>query len=111
MTSSELNIPTSPKELVLIAVVGKKNQPVTTEDDAYHIQHVATVAQLERLHHALLDEQDRHRTAAPDRGDRFEDAFHDSRPEALRGLVEQQEIGQRHDAPADSQHLLLATGQ
>ena len=37
-----------------------------------------------------------------------EDLLHQDRRQAHRGLVEQQQLGPRHQAAADGQHLLLA---
>jgi hypothetical protein len=55
----------------------------------------------------LLDEQHR-RAAAADFGDDTEHRLHDDRRQAQRRLVEKQKPRLRHQAPRDSNHLLLA---
>jgi hypothetical protein len=55
--------------------------------------HVAAVAQLQGLHHALLDEEDGQPALAPDAVDRLEDLLDDARAEPLRGLVQEREVG------------------
>jgi hypothetical protein len=54
---------------------------------------VAAVAQLERLHDTLLDQQNGQAALASDPIDGLEDLLDDPRAQTLRGLVEQEQIG------------------
>src|SRR5437667_1210019 len=95
----------------LDARVGEEDVVRAFEGDAARLEDIAAVAQLESLDHALLDEEDREAAGLADTIDGLEDLLDDARPEALRGLVEQQEIGLRHEAAAEREHLLLAAGE
>src|SRR5207244_6514744 len=68
-------------------------------------------ANLERPDHALPNGHDGQPSRAPAGLDRLEDDLDDPWPESLRRLVEQQQVGSRHESSADGEHLLLAAGQ
>src|SRR6267378_1127742 len=95
----------------LHARVGQERLAAAVEHDAAGLQHVAAVAQLEGLDHALLDEEDGQPALPPDAVDRLEDLLDDARPEPLRRLVEQEQVGLGHEAATEREHLLLAAGE
>src|SRR2546425_1398610 len=75
--------------------------------DAADLQQVGPIHELEHLANVLLDHEDRvalfaHAT------DQVEDAQHHHGGEAQGGLVEQDDLGARHDGAPEGQHLLLA---
>src|SRR5262245_6743759 len=95
----------------LNARVGQERVASAREHHAPGLEDVAAIAQLEGLHDPLLDQQDRQPALAPDAVDRLEDLLDDARPQPLRGLVEQEQIGPGHQPAAQRQHLLLAARQ
>ena len=78
--------------------------------DAAVGKHDAAVGDLERHRHVLLDQQDGEAFLAQ-RGDQVEDLLHHLGRKPERGLVEQQELGPRHQGAGDGEHLLLAARQ
>src|SRR2546426_4287641 len=96
---------------LLHAWISQQGRTISGKSDAPGLEHVATVAQLERFHHALLDEQDGETPRAADAVDGLEDLLDDPGPESLRRLVEEEKIGLGHEATPERQHLLLAPGE
>jgi len=71
---------------------------------------VGVVGHLERGLGELLHEQHRHPLRL-EPADGAEDLLHDDRGQPHGRLVEQHDLGARHEGPADGQHLLLAAGE
>jgi ABC-type methionine transport system ATPase subunit len=70
---------------------------------------VCALRQLKRMIGILFDQENRlsHRR---DLRQNFEDPLHDKRREAERRLIEQYELGLRHQRTRNGKHLLLAAG-
>ena len=60
--------------------------------------------------HVLLDEEDRE-PLAPELVERFRHLAHHQRSKAFGRLVHEEQVGVRHQRPADGEHLLLAAGE
>src|SRR5919202_3079390 len=71
---------------------------------------VAAVRDVERHERVLLDEKDRGALLV-DLLDDLEDLLDEDRREAHRRLVEEKELGARHERPAHRDHLLLAASE
>src|SRR6266542_1134196 len=99
------------KVRTLYASVRQQHLALAGEHDAAGLEDVSAVAQLERLHDALLDQQDGQPALAPDAIDGLEDLLDDARAQALGGLVEQEQVGPGHEPAPQREHLLLAAGQ
>src|SRR5438445_4855317 len=80
------------------------------EDDGTVVDDVDPVGELQRHLGVLLDEQ--HADAlALQLADGVHHRVHDHRGEALRGLVEEQELRAGHEGAGDGEHFLLAAGK
>ena len=66
------------------------------------------MGEAQRLVGVLLHQQHRQPFRPVQHADGVEDATHDQRCQAERGLVQQQQLRLRHQRPGDGQHLLLA---
>src|SRR5207244_12888491 len=77
------------------------------ERHAAVLQHVPAAGEGQRLARVLLDQQ-HGRPGAIDLADDMEDLLDDQGGQTERGLVQHQELRQRHERAADGQHLLLA---
>src|SRR2546425_5659951 len=84
--------------------------PRPLEHDPPVLEHVASVRELERARHVLLDEHDRHAVAI-DPLQSVEDELHRHRRQSEARLVQQQEARARHEPAPDRAHLLLAARQ
>jgi len=71
----------------LYASVRQQRLAPAGEHDAAGLEDVSAVAQLERLHDALLDQQDGQPALAPDAMDGLEDLLDDARAQSMGGLV------------------------
>src|SRR5262245_51990976 len=88
-------------------LVGAQSLGRAFEYDGAVVDHVHPVGELQRHLRVLLDEE--HADAlALELPDRAHHHFHDERREALRRLVEQEQIGAGHEGARDGEHLLLA---
>ena len=82
----------------------------TGQDDVSGLQHITSISTLERFSGVLLDEQD----GAPftlEIHNSAEDFIHQQRRQTEGRLIQHQELGARHEGPANGQHLLLATAE
>src|SRR3989442_6405496 len=86
----------------LLAAADQRHAPV--------LQHVTAAGESPRLARVLLDQQ-HGRAGAIDLADGVEDLLDDQLGQTERGLVQPQELCQRHDHAADRQHLLFAARQ
>src|SRR5712691_164644 len=84
--------------------------PRPLEHDPPVLEHVASVRELERKRHVLLDEHDRHAVAI-DPPQSVEDELHRHRRQSEARLVQQKEARARHEPAPDRAHLLLAARQ
>src|SRR5678815_1745971 len=75
--------------------------------DAAHLQQIRAVHDLEHLAHVLLHDQDGIALLAH-AADQVEEPEHHDRCQAHGRLVEQDELGARHEGAAQREHLLLA---
>src|SRR5260221_7609662 len=76
-------------------------------DDLAVIEHIDVIGDLQAHAHVLLDEENRDALVAHPRDD-AEDLADDERRQALRRLVEDEQLGVEQQGAADRQHLLLA---
>src|SRR3990172_3206818 len=74
------------------------------------VDHVSPVRDLRAEMQVLLGEQDRHPLRA-DPDDHVGQKRHDQRRESLRRLVEEEQVGVRHEGACDGEHLLLPARQ
>jgi hypothetical protein len=74
------------------------------------LQHVDPIGQVQRELHVLLREQDREPVGLEPR-DLLLQVLHDQWGQALRRLVQQEELGVAHEGAGDGEHLLLAPGE
>src|SRR6058998_3478547 len=96
-------------QVELLDVLVLADRPgVAVEDDAPVLHHVAVLREPERHRGVLLREQDSDARLAVHATDDLEDLVHQHRRQPHRGLVEQHELGPRHERAADRHHLLLA---
>src|ERR1700733_10558521 len=75
------------------------------------LQHVAAIAELERLGHSLFDEEDGQALFAMNELDTVENGIDDRGRKPHRWFIEHQQVRCRRQAAADRQHLLLAARQ
>ncbi len=73
-------------------------------------QHVAAIRDFKGIKDILLDQQDGG-SALVDFCNDFKDGAHQNRRQAQRRFIQHHECGQRHQAAAHGQHLLLAAAQ
>src|SRR5438132_237307 len=104
-----------PKASVAAACRKKSTPPVTRSwligaaaaHDAPGLEEIGAAHHLQHLPDVLLD--DEHRVAlGADAPHQLEDRLHYDRREAGGWLIEQQQLGSRHERPRDRAHLLLA---
>src|SRR5437764_989925 len=88
---------------------GQGGRRATTAQGA-GLEHVGPVGDPQGLVGELLDEEDR-RPLGGQVGDDLEDLADEEGRQAEGRLVEQEESGGGHEAPAQGQHLLLAAGK
>src|SRR5256712_2924309 len=84
--------------------------PRPLEHDPPVLEHVASVRELERARHVLLDEHDRH-AGAIDTLQGVEDELHRHRRQSEARLVQQEQARAGHEPAPDRAHLLLAARQ
>src|SRR5215211_8118378 len=89
-----------------LGVVAQRLGPIRQRDLA-GLQHIAPLRDAKREVRVLLHEQDRGALAI-DLRDRLVDPLNEDRRDAHRRLVEQEQLGARHQCPSDGEHLLLA---
>src|SRR3990170_7939311 len=82
---------------------------VAIEHDPAVLHDVSVLGEAERHGDILLCEQDRHVLLPIQAADDLEDLLHQHRREPHGGLVEEHELGGRHERAPDGEHLLLAT--
>jgi hypothetical protein len=82
----------------------------TLKDHLAFIHHINAIGDIESQGEILFDQQDR-QTFHPQPVDDTTYLSHNERCQSLRGLVEQEQGGIRHEHPADGQHLLFAPAQ
>src|SRR3989442_1129598 len=96
-------------ELLDVFVVGD-GLGVAVEHDAAVLHHVALLREPERDGGVLLRQQHRHALLAVQPAHDLEDLLHEHGRQPHRRLVQQHELGPRHQRAADGEHLLLAAG-
>src|SRR5437762_8019493 len=93
-------------ELLDILVLADRLR-VAVQHDPSALHHVAVLREAERDGRVLLGEQQRYALFAVQPAHDLEDLLDEHRGQAHRRLVEQHQLGPRHEGPADGQHLLL----
>src|SRR5580692_485569 len=88
-------------------LVGAEGARIALVHDPAVVQHVSAIGDLDRRAHVLLDEQNRE-AFPPGRDDNSEHVLDNQRREALRRLVEHEQLGVQDQGAGDRQHLLLA---
>src|SRR5437763_374540 len=78
------------------------------EDDAAVLHHVAVIGHPERHTSVLLDQQNRHAELATDGLQPLHQLVDEQGREALRELIDEEQLGRAHQRRADGQHLALS---
>src|SRR6266542_2159772 len=88
---------------------GQQAVAASLEGDAAVLEHVSTMAELQRAEDVLLDEENGE-PAHIDALEIVEDRPHHHRREPQARLVQHEQPGSRHESAANGAHLLLAAG-
>src|SRR5260221_13006266 len=79
------------------------------DDDTAVLDDVATVRTLQGDLHVLLDQQEAEAPVPMNGVDRAHEVVHDDGRQTKRHLVDEEDVGTRHEPAPDGAHLLLAT--